>query len=595
MMKRLALPLCGVLLASPSVGAAEELSEYILDPIYVTASRYEKKDLDIPASTQVFTQEDLQAMNAKSVMEVIGSIPGFTVSESPSGNGSPGLRGITGHLAILINGVPLATDSSYHMGTMSMGGIERIEVVKGGSVVLYGSRASAGVINIITKKRGENNVAVGVGNHGQKAVSGNFSTGKLSLSGDWYYERNAGLVYNSATQYHRQFLKRRSYMMQYDPDEHWNFMYLYNDKANLSTRIVKATGREQPPWRNDTRYTMLQGTYKAKDLRVTAYYQDRIWDSHLGPSHNTDKGKNFGFDVVNKWNFKGTTLTAGGIYEAIRASQLSTGWNDRNRNHGSIYFMTETPVTERTTIMLGAREVFTGDSGNAFCPQVQVLQKLSDKESVYLNVNKSLLEPALSQRYGYMSITTTPNPDLKPESGWTYELGWKRSINDHGLVKVGLYHMKIDDRISSRRLPDGTSQFYNVATYKNTGIEVSYEWTVPKGLSYGVGFSYSDPKAQTNSTSPWERTDQRLGAHAELRYNLGKVSANLFANYAGDRYNDEVTGTMLSVDMNIRYRMTAQDTLSFKVNNLLNRSDFRGTGFTVLPERSMLLTYEHSF
>ena len=96
-------------------------------------------------------------------------------------------------------------------------------------------------------------------------------------------------------------------MVQYSPDDHWNFMYLYNDKSNLSERVLKKTGKAQPPWRNDTRYTMLQGTYKADDLRVTAYYQDRIWDSHLGPSHSTDKGKHYGLDVVNQWHFKGTS------------------------------------------------------------------------------------------------------------------------------------------------------------------------------------------------------------------------------------------------------------------------------------------------
>lgn len=595
-MKRLACALCGALLASHGAAAAEEMSEYILDPIYVTASRYEKKDLDIPASTQVFTQEDLQAMNAKSVMEVLANMPGFSVSESPSGNGSPGIRGITGHLSILINGIPLSTETYYQMGTLSMGGIERIEVVKGGSAVLYGSRASVGVVNIITKKGGASSVAVGVGNHSQRALTANFSSEGLSISGDWYYTKNAGLIVNSNTQYFRKFLKRRSLMVQYSPDDHWNFMYLYNDKSNLSERVLKKTGKAQPPWRNDTRYTMLQGTYKADDLRVTAYYQDRIWDSHLGPSHSTDKGKHYGLDVVNQWHFKGTKLTVGGMYEAIRATQLSKGkWNDRDRNHGSFYFMTETPVAAQTTILAGAREVFTGDSGTAFCPQVQVMQKLSDTEAVYLNVNKSLLEPALAQRYGYMSSTTTPNPDLKPEVGWTYEIGWKRSVNDHGLLKFAVYHMKIDDRISTRKLADGTSQYYNVASYQNTGTEVSYEWAVPKGFSYGIGVSYGNPQAKTNRSAPWSRIDQRWGAHADLRYRMGKTSVNLFANYAGDRYNSDVTGKLLSVDMNIRYQMTAQDEFSLKISNLLNRSDFRGTGNSVLPERNILFTYERSF
>ena len=151
--------LAGIIVFNIGTVQAEEtarVKEFSLDPIYITATRYDKKDLDIPASTQVFTREDLEAMNAKSVMEVLANIPGFTISESPSGNGSPGIRGITGHLSVLINGIPLSTESYYQMGTLSMGGIEKIEVVKGGSAVLYGSRASTGVINIITKKNGEN-------------------------------------------------------------------------------------------------------------------------------------------------------------------------------------------------------------------------------------------------------------------------------------------------------------------------------------------------------------------------------------------------------------------------------------------------------
>lgn len=597
-MKRVICSLVGTLtvlnVGMVSAGYAENISEFTLDPVYITAARYEKKDLDIPASTQVFTREDLKDMNAKSVMEVLANIPGFTISESPSGNGSPGLRGITGHLAVLINGIPLSTESYYQMGTLSLGAVERIEVVKGGSAVLYGSRASTGVINIITRKKGGNRVTVGLGDHQQRSVSTDITAKKLSMSYDWYHTKDAGLVYDSSTQYYRKFLKRKAYMAQYDPDEHWNIMMLYNDKDNLCTRFLKVSGKETTPWRNKTRYGLLQGTYKNNDLRVTAYYQKREWNSFLGKSHNIDRGRHYGIDFVSKWDVGSVKLTAGGIYEMIRARQFSSNrWNDRGRNHGSLFFMTETPISEKTKILAGAREVFTGDSGNAFCPQVQILHKLSEKESVYVNVNKSLLEPALAQRYGYMSQTTTPNPDLKAEEGWTYEIGWKRNVNKNGLMKVGIYYMNIDDRISTRKLVDGTNQYYNVASYKNTGAEVSYEWSVPKGFSYGAGVSYGNPKAKTIDSSPWVRTDQRLGVHADLRYNMGKTSVNIFANYAGDRYND--VGNMLSVDMNARYEMTNKDTISLKIGNVLNRSDFRGTGSSVLPERNLLISYERNF
>ena len=46
--------------------------------------------------------------------------------------------------------------------------IERIEVVKGGGSVLYGSEAQSGVINIITKKKISNKVRAGFGNYKQQ-------------------------------------------------------------------------------------------------------------------------------------------------------------------------------------------------------------------------------------------------------------------------------------------------------------------------------------------------------------------------------------------------------------------------------------------
>ena len=102
-------------LSCMGIASAAEETEFVLDPIYVTATRYERKDLSIPASTEVFTKEKLESMDARSVMDVIANIPGFVMSESPSGNGYPGLRGITNHLSIMVNGIPLAKDYYYQM------------------------------------------------------------------------------------------------------------------------------------------------------------------------------------------------------------------------------------------------------------------------------------------------------------------------------------------------------------------------------------------------------------------------------------------------------------------------------------------------
>lgn len=111
---------------------AAEKEVYQLGEVLVTANKYSVPDLEIPAATEVISGQQIENMGAKSVMEVMKNIPGFVISESPFGNGNPGIRGISGHMSIMINGIPLNQDYYFQMGTLSATSIDRIEVVKGG-------------------------------------------------------------------------------------------------------------------------------------------------------------------------------------------------------------------------------------------------------------------------------------------------------------------------------------------------------------------------------------------------------------------------------------------------------------------------------
>lgn len=143
--------------------AQNNIERFELDPVLVTATRYETRDIEIPAATEIFDQEKIERLGANNVMEVVRNIPGFTLTASPTGNTYIGFRGVSkDNVAILVNGIPLNQDGNYDLESISTDIIDRIEVVKGGSAVLYGSNASAGVINIITnKKQGKTKVLAG--------------------------------------------------------------------------------------------------------------------------------------------------------------------------------------------------------------------------------------------------------------------------------------------------------------------------------------------------------------------------------------------------------------------------------------------------
>ncbi len=439
---------------------------------------------------------------------------------------------------------------------------------------------------------------MGAGDHTQRNVSGYVNAKGLSVAYEHYGIKDAGILSKStSTLYDQTNMYRDSVNVNYTPNEHWNFMYLYSDRHSdvdtLDARTLAKTGS----YDSNTLYDVSQITYTNKDLRVTTYYQDRAWKYTYNGRGGKDTGRSYGVDVVNKWDLGWTDLTAGGMFENERFRNLSGNhWIERDRNYGAVYFLTDTDLNEKTKFLFGAREVFTGDSGNAFCPSFQLLYKLNPTSSAYINVNKSLRKPDLSKRYG-SSATTLPNPDLKSEKAWTYEAGLKKQVGEHGMWKFDVYHMEISDRIYSDYVNGSTSlkMNYNADKYKNTGVELSYGWTVPQGFSYNIGISSSNPKQlEKKAGSSWERAENRLSIHSDVAYNRKNTSVNLFFNYAGQRVKD--TDPMFSLDMNVRQKLTENDAVSLKISNVLDRDDYRGsTPGACMQERSWLLSYEHKF
>ena len=78
---------------------------------------------------------------------------------------------------------------------MSLDAVERVEVVKGGGSVLYGSEAFGGTINVITKERYKNTVRVAAGDRGQRDYAATIDLGKVGLAvSRSYYGKTGNLT-----------------------------------------------------------------------------------------------------------------------------------------------------------------------------------------------------------------------------------------------------------------------------------------------------------------------------------------------------------------------------------------------------------------
>lgn len=585
----------GCLLFAAPVMAQEALNEYVLDPMMVTAARYEKRDVDIPAATEIYDQQKIEKLGANNVMEVVKNIPGFTLTASPTGNTYIGFRGISkDNVAILVNGIPLNQDGNYDLESISSDIIDRIEVVKGGATVLYGSNASAGVINIITnKKAAKNKVLLGFGDKNKFKGAVNVATDKLQLGYSRQQSKDRGFVYKNSgvsNYYTGDKLEKDSLNLQYAINDNLSLQYMYSKKVSDCSKSVK--GVYQPGFHSDIKYNFGQLRYVNDDLQATVFFRNRDWKFNTS-THQ--KGHNYGADLQDKFKLGNTMLTVGANYENENTKN-SNNIEAAKRDSAAVFFMTETEVSDKTKIFLGAREAYVEESGSKFCPQFQVMHSLGTDDNIYLNVNRSMRAPHVNEQWG--TSTQLMNPDLKAENGWNYEFGWKKKLAADELFKVNLYHMDINDRIYSQRNYNGSGKnmYLNANKYRNTGVEVSYEKAASEKFSYNVGVSYGNPE-QKLAKGDWQRVDFKLGLHAGVGYSLGKTNANIYANYMAERING--VKPMLDLTLNVKQQITKNDALRFAVYNLLGRDDIRtgsssGTG-AMLEERNWMLSYEHSF
>jgi iron complex outermembrane receptor protein len=113
-----------------------------------------------PAAATVITAQDIQAMGATDLDQVMESVPGVHVSmQHVAMNPVYSFRGIytkeNPQVLMLVNGLPITNvfvgDRGQLWGGFPLENVERIEVIRGPGSALYGADAFSGVINIITK------------------------------------------------------------------------------------------------------------------------------------------------------------------------------------------------------------------------------------------------------------------------------------------------------------------------------------------------------------------------------------------------------------------------------------------------------------
>lgn len=138
-------------------GAADDLHDRSRDAQgQIVVSAQGLRQLDLLAGTSVLEGDALQRNLGGPIGEVLAGLPGVSASGFAPGVSRPVLRGFSGErVRVLIDGIgtiDASSTSDDHAVAVDPLVAERIEVLRGPAVLLYGSQAIGGAVNIIDKR-----------------------------------------------------------------------------------------------------------------------------------------------------------------------------------------------------------------------------------------------------------------------------------------------------------------------------------------------------------------------------------------------------------------------------------------------------------
>ena len=159
--------LCGGFLCPASLLAEDQNNQagvnpnkiYIKNSITVTATRNERDEIETPRAINIVTQDEYAEINPTTALDALQNEIGIWTEIKTATTSDPVMRGLSGsNILALVDGNTLttlwgegglATDDLY--GKIDSEWVERIEVLRGPSSVLYGSNCLGGVIQFFTR------------------------------------------------------------------------------------------------------------------------------------------------------------------------------------------------------------------------------------------------------------------------------------------------------------------------------------------------------------------------------------------------------------------------------------------------------------
>jgi vitamin B12 transporter len=502
---------------------------YDEDDVVITPTRYPKSISRVAENVTIITAEQIQAINAHTVTDVLNTVTGVQVVIT----GGPGsisdvlIQGsAANHVLVMIDGVSQnsLSEGSADVGATPVQNIERIEIVKGPASSAWGS-SLGGIINIITKSPDDTRklggtVSASIGNRNTGDYRGEVS-GKVGGLG--YYLSGGGLVsdglrprnsLNGGNMYTKLQLAATS-----KADLTFSFGY------NAGFRGIGEFPAADLTFDNDFAYLFsnlslnyLLSNELSLDLSLhAASRESKLFFNQLSTGlkldnfTTTDKETEFGGCAKLAWTQKLHQLLAGVDFD-LGEMEFNSFTNGKQRLDKWALFANDTLTFGGVSLIPGIRYDYTSSNGDFWSPSIGVTYSLAENTILRTYVARGFNIPPLGSTSG-QGISFQGNPDLKMETVWSYAAGFETAALRFVWLKTMFFRHDINDILDSEILSSGFRTAVNRGKQRRQGVEAEVKTMPVYHTSLLAGYAYVDSRDRV--------TGEEIPAVAKYTFDVG--------------------------------------------------------------------------
>ncbi|MBQ6226069.1 MAG: TonB-dependent receptor [Bacteroidaceae bacterium] len=508
--------------SSPVVSYEEEniVEEEELAEVTVSGTMAPLTQLQSARIVSVLSRQEIEQAAVQSINDLFKLVTGVDVRQ----RGGFGIQtdisidgGTFDQVTLLLNGIDIGNPQTGHLSAdfpVSIGDIERIEVLEGAASRVYGGQSFGGAINIVTKHESGRSLELAAqgGSFGTGEGEARFSltTGKFSNRISGGGGRSDGGTLNSSWRKGQLF-----YQGDYeDSSFKLDWQFGFSKKSYGANTFYSANYPDQYE-RNQRLMTSVSAETKGRFHFTPQVFWNRSYDN-FELVRGTTFGENFHrSDVYGvkagghfDWRLGKTAVSALLRHENI----LSTNLGCNLRPEGSFYTWSDNRTTvsfslehnillRRWTISAGLMASMTSaiDHRFRFYPGIDVAYRPTSRWKLLFSYNKGFRLPTFTELY-YKSPTHEGNRDLKAEHNHSLSLGAEHRWSGAEASVKGFYHrgtQMIDWVMYS------ADDIFHTASFNldNVGVQVQGKMSFPELLgretwmrSLSMGYTFIHQK-----------------------------------------------------------------------------------------------------